>query len=55
MRTLIVEADGASRGNPADSASYGTVVRDGETGELLAELAGAIGRNQPTTWPSTGA
>ena len=43
MRTLIVEADGASRGNPG-AASYGTVVRDGETGELLAELAEAIGR-----------
>jgi ribonuclease H / adenosylcobalamin/alpha-ribazole phosphatase len=43
VRTLIVEADGASRGNPG-AASYGTVVRDGETGELLAELAEAIGR-----------
>lgn len=42
MRTLIVEADGASRGNPG-AASYGTVVRDGDTGELLAELAEAIG------------
>ncbi len=43
MRTLIVEADGASRGNPG-AASYGTVVRDADTGELLAELAEAIGR-----------
>ncbi len=42
MRTLIVEADGASRGNPG-AASYGAVVRDGDTGELLAELAEAIG------------
>jgi ribonuclease H / adenosylcobalamin/alpha-ribazole phosphatase len=42
MRTLIVEADGASRGNPGPAA-YGAVVRDGETGELLGELAGAIG------------
>ena len=42
MRTLIIEADGASRGNPGP-ASYGTVVRDGETGELIAELAGTIG------------
>jgi broad specificity phosphatase PhoE/ribonuclease HI len=43
MRTLIIEADGASRGNPGP-ASYGTVIRDGETGELIAELAGAIGQ-----------
>jgi broad specificity phosphatase PhoE/ribonuclease HI len=43
VRTLIVEADGASRGNPG-AASYGTVVRDADTGELLAELAEAIGR-----------
>jgi probable phosphoglycerate mutase len=42
VRTLIVEADGASRGNPG-AASYGAVVRDGDTGELLAELAEAIG------------
>lgn len=42
VRTLIVEADGASRGNPG-AASYGTVVRDAGTGELLAELAEAIG------------
>lgn len=42
MRTLIVEADGASRGNPG-AASYGALVRDGDTGELLAELAEAIG------------
>jgi broad specificity phosphatase PhoE/ribonuclease HI len=42
VRTLIIEADGASRGNPG-AASYGTVVRDGDTGELLAELAEAIG------------
>lgn len=43
MRTLIVEADGASRGNPA-LASYGAVVRDADTGELLAELAQSLGR-----------
>lgn len=41
MRTLIVEADGASRGD--GPAGYGAVVRDGETGELLGELAGTIG------------
>jgi len=42
MRTLIVEADGASRGNPGP-ASYGAAVRDAESGELLAELAEALG------------
>ena len=42
MRTLIVEADGASRGNPGP-ASYGAVLRDEESGELLAELAGTLG------------
>ena len=42
MRTLIVEADGASRGNPG-AASYGAVLRDGESGELLAELAETLG------------
>ena len=42
MRTLIVEADGASRGNPG-AASYGALVRDAESGELLAELAEALG------------
>ena len=42
MRTLIVEADGASRGNPGE-ASYGALVRDAESGELLAELAEALG------------
>jgi len=43
VRTLIVEADGASRGNPGE-ASYGAVVRDAGSGELLAELAEALGR-----------
>ena len=43
MRTLIVEADGASRGNPGE-ASYGAVVRDARTGELLAELAEYLGK-----------
>lgn len=39
---FIVEADGASRGNPGH-ASYGTVVRHGETLEIIAERGGAIG------------
>ncbi len=38
MRTLIVEADGGSRGNPGPAA-YGAVVRDGASGAVLAELA----------------
>jgi broad specificity phosphatase PhoE/ribonuclease HI len=35
-RRLVMEADGGSRGNPGP-AGYGAVVRDGSTGELLAE------------------
>jgi probable phosphoglycerate mutase len=41
-RKLIVEADGASRGNPGP-ASYGALVADGATGEVLVELAEPIG------------
>ncbi|BCK71599.1 hypothetical protein Srufu_055520 [Streptomyces libani subsp. rufus] len=41
-RTLIVEADGGSRGNPGP-AGYGAVVLDSETGEALAEAAEFIG------------
>jgi len=36
-RTLIVEADGGSRGNPGQSGS-GAVVIDPITGEVLAEI-----------------
>ena len=43
MRTLIIEADGASRGNPGE-ASYGAVVKDEDTGQALAELAEYLGR-----------
>jgi broad specificity phosphatase PhoE/ribonuclease HI len=39
---VVVEADGASRGNPGPSA-YGAVVRDAATGDVLAETGGAIG------------
>ncbi|MEV7599214.1 bifunctional RNase H/acid phosphatase [Kitasatospora sp. NPDC089797] len=39
---FIVEADGGSRGNPGP-AGYGAVVRDGDTGQLLAEAAEFIG------------
>src|SRR5512139_278568 len=41
-RKLIVEADGASRGNPGP-ASYGALVADAETGQVLVELAEPIG------------
>ena len=42
-RRLIVEADGGSRGNPGP-AGYGAVVRDADTGEVLAERAEGLGR-----------
>ncbi len=42
-RRLVVEADGGSRGNPGP-AGYGALVRDADTGAVLAERAGAIGR-----------
>ena len=41
-RRLVVEADGGSRGNPGPAA-WGAVVRDADTGEVLAELAEVIG------------
>jgi ribonuclease H / adenosylcobalamin/alpha-ribazole phosphatase len=41
-RRLVVEADGGSRGNPGPAA-YGAVVRDADTGEVLAETAAEIG------------
>jgi probable phosphoglycerate mutase len=42
MRKVIVEADGGSRGNPGP-AGFGALVRDALTGEVLAEVAEAIG------------
>ena len=42
MTRYVVEADGGSRGNPGP-ASYGTVVKDAETGDVLRELAEHIG------------
>ena len=42
MSHFIVEADGASRGNPGH-ASFGSVVRNAQTGELVAELGGVLG------------
>ncbi|KAB1117545.1 bifunctional RNase H/acid phosphatase [Micromonospora aurantiaca] len=41
-RAVVIEADGGSRGNPGP-AGYGAVVRDPETGEVLAERSEAIG------------
>jgi broad specificity phosphatase PhoE/ribonuclease HI len=41
-RSLIVEADGGSRGNPG-RAGYGALVADAVTGEVLAEVAEGIG------------
>jgi probable phosphoglycerate mutase len=40
---VIVEADGGSRGNPGP-AGYGAVVRDADTGEVLAERRESLGR-----------
>jgi broad specificity phosphatase PhoE len=42
-RRLVVEADGGSRGNPGP-AGYGALVRDAETGRVLAERAESVGR-----------
>lgn len=42
MRSLVVEADGGSRGNPGP-AGYGALVHDTAGGQVLAEVAEAIG------------
>lgn len=39
---VVVEADGGSRGNPGP-AGYGAVVKDAETGEVLAERKEGLG------------
>ena len=39
---VIVEADGGSRGNPGPAA-YGALLKDAETGELIAERGETIG------------
>ncbi|MEU8155710.1 bifunctional RNase H/acid phosphatase [Micromonospora sp. NPDC048986] len=41
-RLVSMEADGGSRGNPGP-AGYGAVVRDPETGEVLAERSESLG------------
>ncbi|HEY7858296.1 MAG TPA: bifunctional RNase H/acid phosphatase [Candidatus Nanopelagicales bacterium] len=40
--TLLIEADGGSRGNPGPAA-YGALVRDLSTGQVLVELADHLG------------
>ncbi len=41
-RSVVVEADGGSRGNPGEAA-YGAVLKDAESGAVIAERAEAIG------------
>jgi broad specificity phosphatase PhoE/ribonuclease HI len=41
-RRVVLEADGGSRGNPGPSA-YGAVLKDAQTGEVIAEEGTAIG------------
>jgi probable phosphoglycerate mutase len=42
IRHVVVEADGGSRGNPGPAA-YGALVRDADTGRVLAEEGTTIG------------
>jgi probable phosphoglycerate mutase len=42
VKHLLVEADGGSRGNPGP-AGYGAVVRDADTGQVLARRNGFLG------------
>lgn len=42
-RSLLIEADGGSRGNPG-IAGYGAVVIDGDTGRVLAQRAAPLGK-----------
>ena len=41
-RRVVIEADGGSRGNPGPAA-YGAVLKDAETGEVIAEDGTTIG------------
>jgi len=41
-RSVVIEADGASRGNPGPAA-YGAVLRDAETGAVIAEDGARLG------------
>ena len=42
MPRVVIEADGGSRGNPGPAA-YGAVLKDADTGEVLAEDGSTIG------------
>ena len=42
LRAVVVEADGGSRGNPGPAA-YGALVRDADTGAVLAEDGDGLG------------
>lgn len=41
--SVILEADGGSRGNPGP-AGFGALIRDADTGDVIAEAAESIGR-----------
>jgi ribonuclease H / adenosylcobalamin/alpha-ribazole phosphatase len=41
-KSVVIEADGGSRGNPGPAA-YGAVLKDADTGEVIAEDASTIG------------
>lgn len=42
VTSFVIEADGASRGNPGH-ASFGCVVRNMNTGDVVVELGGVLG------------
>ena len=42
IRSVVIEADGGSRGNPGPAA-YGAVLRDADTGAVIAEDGTTIG------------
>lgn len=42
FRAVVVEADGGSRGNPGNAA-YGAVLKDADTGAVIAERGERIG------------
>ena len=48
---LLIHTDGAARGNPGP-AGAGAILRDAETGEVLAEVARGLGRatNNVAEW-----
>ena len=41
--SVLLEADGGSRGNPGP-AGFGALIRDADTGEVIAQVAESIGR-----------